>query len=271
MAVKNDKTNEHAGAETTLSARESFMNDWGAANPDLDMNDEEAVYGSFRKSWDENKARKEREDRFNSIMEQNNYAPEVMDAIMDGVGPEAKTANLIKLLAGEHREEFRAAIDGDEEALAWLTETRSKEIVDEATAANEKKAEEGQLAEAIKQQDEMLEKALASAGKNPRDYDEYFNSIYDKDNGLLVRACRFELTEEDFALLIKVADYDKNINAAAEEGYRRGKNEQVDIYANLGSHGEGKPTNLGGGGNSRQRQQPENPTLNRLDKMNRAY
>lgn len=257
--------------QTKLSAREQFMNDWGAEQEDLDMNDEDAVYGRMRQNWEDGKKRKEREDRFNSIMEQNNYAPEVMDAIMSGVGPEAKTANLIKLLAGEHREEFKAAIEGDEEALAFLAETRAKEIADEAAAANEAKAAEGKMAEAIQAQDEMLEKALAAAGKNPRDYEEYFNAIYDKENGLLVRACRFELKEEDFALLIKVADYDKNISAASEEGYRRGKNEKVDIYENLDNHGNGKPTNLGGGGNSQARQQPKNPTLQALDNMGRAY
>lgn len=257
--------------EMKKSPRDQFYADWGAENSDIDMNDEEAVYGRMRQNWEDGKKRKEREDRFNSIMEQNNYAPEVMDAIMDGVGPEAKTKNLIKLLAGDHREEFKAAIDGDEEALAWLTETRAKEIVDEAMAANEQKAEDGKLAEAIQKEDAELEAAIAEAGKNPSDFADYFNAIYDKENGLLTRACRFELTKDDFALLIKVADYDKNISAAEEEGYRRGKNEKVDIYADLDRQGGNKPTNIGSQGGGMAKTKPSNPTLQALDNMNKAY
>lgn len=252
-------------------AREQFMSDWGAANSDIDMNDEEAVYGRMRQNWEDGKARKEREDRFNAIMEQNNYAPEVVDAIMDGVGPEAKVKNLVRLLAGDHREEFKAAIEGDEETLAWLAEARGKEIVDEAAAANEKKAEEGRLSEAIKKEDEELEAAIKEAGKNPQDFAEYFNAIYDKDNGLLTRACRFELTKDDFALLIKVADYDKNISAAEEEGYRRGKNEKVDIYADLERQGGKRPTNIGDQGGSMGKGKQINPTLQALDNMGKAY
>lgn len=269
--AKTDSENGVKDAEQQMTAREQFMKDWGADNSDINMEDEDAVYGRMRENWEAGKKRKEREDRFNSIMEQNNYAPEVMEAIMDGVGPEAKTKNLIKLLAGDHREEFKAALEGDEESLAWLAETRAKEIVDEAAAANEEKAEEGRLAEALQKEDAELEKALAAAGKRPDEMQSYFDAIYNKENGLLVRACRFELTEEDFALLIKVADYDKNISAAQEEGYRRGKNEKVDIYADLDREGGKRPTNLGGGGGGAPKSKQTNPTLAALDNMSRAY
>lgn len=255
----------------TPTAREAFMADWSGDNPDIDTADEEAMYAKMHEDYKSGRERKKREDRFNAIMEQNNYAPEVMDAIMTGIGPDGQALNLIKFLAGDHRKELQAALNGDEEALAWLAEERAKEIADEATAAAEKKAKDDELVAAVAAEDEALAKALKAAGKTEKDFEKMADWLYNKDTGLIVRAMRFELTEEDFGQLIKLADYDKNISAATEEGYRRGKNEKVDIYADLEDPGNGKPTNLGGGAGKPARKAEENPTLSALDRMGSAY
>lgn len=256
--------------EKKPSARESFMSGFGSRYKDIDSADEDAVYGQMGKDYEElDRLRSDRES-FNSLMaDEDGLNAAVMNGILTGRNLDGSEFSLIRFLIGKHPDLAKAALEGDEESLEKLIETRNSEIAEEAAKKNEEAAEADAMKAKIEAEDAALEESIKKAGYKEEQVEELIRWIYDPKDGLCVRAMAHELTGDDFDRIIRIIDYEGDVARAEDKGYKRGRSERIAMNREM-HNGEGRPTNLGGGGGTAKRTEKD-PTLAALDRMSGAY
>lgn len=248
------------------SKKEAYMEAFAGRNPELDMNDEEAVYGQMTTDYENYAKSADREKRFNELMSNNEYAPGLINGLLTGENEDGTKFNLITYLAGNYPDLLQDALNGDEEALAELAKRRQAEM-EESVHEQENVAA---LAKAQEAEDNLLDEVLVEEGMKPEEAASVVDWIWNPDNGIIVKAMRFELDKEDLKKLVRMGGYDAAISKADKEGYARGKNERIDIYKNMDDKKKRNPINLGGGGGAQVKERTQDPTLAALERMKNA-
>ena len=270
MAKEEEKkAQEQAQAEQKPSARDSFMSGFGSRYADIDQSDDEAVYGQLGKDYDELDRLRSDRDSFNALMaDEDGLNAGLMNGMLTGRNIDGSKFSVIRYLIGEHPDLAKAALEGDEESLEELIEKRNEEIAAEAAKKTEEAAEADVMKKKIEAEDEALEASIKKAGYKPEQVEELIKWIYDPKEGLCVRAMAHELNGDDFDRIIRIIDYEGDLAKADDAGYKRGKSERIAMNREM-RRGEGRPTNLGGGGGTAKPQQKD-PTLNALDRMSQV-
>ena len=118
-------------------------------------------------------------------------------------------------------------------------------------------------------EDAELDAAVAEMGYKPEQVADLIDWIYNKENGLIKRALNYQLLKDDFLRLFKIKDYDVRLAEAEDKGYKRGKNEKIDMYRHSQRQRDNMPADLtsGGGEAPKAPETEENSTLKALRKM----
>ena len=95
--------------------------------------------------------------------------------------------------------------------------------------------------------------------------------IYDAKKGIIVRASRFELNKDDFVRLFKLKDYDVKMAEAKDQGYKKGKNEKIDMFSHRQQQRKSMPPDLNSGSSNMGVGKKRDKTLDALDRMGKAF
>ncbi len=238
-------------------------------NPDFNADDDESLWGAAADQLDKDDEAAEQRKRFNDAISKSDIAPEMMTGLLSGKNADGTPFNLEDYLFDKNKDFFLDYLedkDGAMDKLKARKAERKKNAEDEAKYAAE-------FDQKVKKEDAELDAAIKESGYKPAQVKALVDWIYGekgKDDGFVQRASRAELTKDDFLKLFRIKDWDVKMKEAEDNGYRRGKNERIDMFAhNQERRRKLPPDNAGGGG--KPLEGGEDPTLAALNKMKNAY
>lgn len=246
----------------TMTSRQRLNERYKGRNPELNVDDDEALGAAILGDLDAYDESEERRRRFNETVQNSKIAPEMMAGILSGKNPDGTDFDLEDYLIDKHLDLLLDVIENKETAKA-KADARRKERQKEADF--EAKAEE--LAKA---EDDEFAKAVEEGGYKPEQAMELATWIYGekgKNNGLVYRAFHHGLTKDDFLKMFQIKDFDQKLASAEDKGYKRGRNEKIDMFKRGQEKREKMPADIGGGGAMPQGEKPEDPYLAKLNKM----
>lgn len=262
------KENEKQAQPT---ARQRLAERYRSANPELNVDDDEALGGAILGDLDAYDADRGKMERFNKAMMENDLAPEMMAGMMSGKNVDGSDFNLTDYILDNHLDFFLDYIEDSATAKEKLKARQQQRKADkeaaEKTAADEEAARQAARAK-IDAEDAELDAAIAEAGYKAEQVKDLIDWIYDKENGLINRAANFELKKDDFLRLFQIKDYDVRMADAEQKGYKRGRNEKIDMLKRQRKQREDMPSDLSGGGSTPDLSEGKtDPYLSRLDRM----
>lgn len=250
------------------TGRERLAARFGKENPEFNVDDDDAIYGAAADELDQADESAAQRKRFNEAIANSDIAPEMMAGLLSGKNADGSEFNLEDYLFDKHLDFFTDYLEDKEGAKAKLAArkaARKKEADDDA------KFKSGMDAR-IKQEDAELDKALKESGYKENQVKDLIDWIYDEKTGFVARASRFELTKDDFIRLFHIKDWDLKMQESEDKGYKRGRNERIDMFAHNQARRRSLPPDQGGGGGKPQGGGVgKNPTLAALDKMGNAF
>ena len=240
--------------QNVKSKRDSFRERLAQRYPDLNMDDDEAVYNQIATDYDQYDQSKKRMDDFNNMLKENPHAPSLITGLITKKNADGGDFNLIDFLIDDLGQDYIDAINGDEEARKRLKASEKEKL-----AASEKLAKsKDQLAANMEQEDKELDAAIKDAKIKPEAIKDLIEWMYKRsedgedhdDDGFVWRAARYDLKKADFLRLFQIKDFDKAVADAESRGYKRGKNEKIDQQRQLhdGKQGGKKNINIDGAG-----------------------
>ena len=249
--------------QAQMTSRQRLQERYKGRDPELNVEDDEALGGAILGDLEAYDTDREKMDRFNKAVQESDIAPGLMSGILSGKNADGSDFNLAEYLLDEHIDYLLDYIDDHDTAKQKMEERRKAREAEEAADADFKaKADELVAAE-----DAELDAAIAEAGYKPEQVKDLIDWIYDKEKGFLTRAANFELKKDDFLRLFKIKDYDVNMSAAEERGYKKGKNEKIDMFRRQQKKREEMPSDLNGAGGANVPEKKDDPYLSRLEKM----
>lgn len=263
---------EGGSAPKKPTGRERLAARFSKANPEFNADDDEAIYGAAADQLDKDDESAAQRKRFNDIVSKSSIAPEMMAGILSGKNSDGTPFNIEDYLFNKNIDFFIDYLDDSDKAkksLAARREARKKEQEEEAEFAKTRD-------ERIKKEDAEFDKALKESGYKGNQVEDLIKWIYGDektgyDKSFIQRASRFELTKEDFIRLFHIKDWDVKMKESEERGYKRGKNERIDMFAHKQEKRRKLPPDQGGGGGQPADGGKEDPTLAALDRMGSAY
>lgn len=237
------------------SKRDSFRERLASRYPDLDMNDEDAVYDQLSTDYDHYDQNKQKMDGFNQMLQKYPQAPGLITGMMTQKNEDGSDFSFIGYLIDVMGQDFVDACNGDAEARKRLEKSEKDKL-----EASKKLAEgEEKLSKAMEEEDAELDAALKEAKMKPEAIKDLIEWLYKRnedgedrdDDGFVWRAARYGLKKADFLRLFQIKDFDKAVADAEDRGYKRGKNEKIDQQKQLHDSKRGggkKDININGGG-----------------------
>ena len=259
--------------QNVKSKRDSFRERLAQRYPDLDMDDDEAVYNQISTDYDQYDQSKKRMDDFNNMLQENPHAPGLVAGLVTKKNAEGGDFNLIDYLIDELGQDYIDAINGDEEARKRLKANEKEKL-----AASEKLAKGKETLSAnMEQEDKELDAAMKEAKIKPEAINDLIEWLYKRsddgedhdDDGLVWRAIRYDLKKADFLRLFQIKDFDKAVADAEERGYKRGKNEKIDQQRQLhdGKQGGKRNINIDGAGGTPSIPREKDSTIEAYQRM----
>ena len=261
------KDNEN---QTPLTSRQRLAERYRGANPELNVDDDEALGGAILDDLEAYDADKKKMELFNRQMQENDLVPEMMAGMMSGKNADGSDFNLTEYLFDNHLDFFLDWIEDHESAKQKLKDRqaqRKQAKQDAEEAAKKEEALKAEMQAKIDAEEAELDAAIAEAGYKEEQVKDLIDWIYDKESGLINRAANFELKKDDFLRLFQIKDYDVRMADAEQKGYKRGKNEKIDAMKRQQKKRDSMPSDLGGGGVTPAAGEAKDPYLSQLDRM----
>jgi phage regulator Rha-like protein len=260
------KENEN---QTQPTSRQRLAERYKGANPELNVDDDETLGGAILGDLEAYDADKAKMERFNNSMQSYDFAPEMLAGMMSGKNSDGSDFDLAEYLIDNHMDFFLDYIedhDTAKEKLKARQQKRKDEKQNAEAAAKEEEKLKAEIQAKVEAEDAELDAAIAEAGYKPEQVQDLIDWIYDKENGLINRAANFGLKKDDFLRLFQIKDYDVRMADAENKGYKRGKNEKIDMLKRQQKKRDEMPADLGGGGTTPEVEKKD-PYLSRLDRM----
>ena len=245
---------ENSNNQQVKSKRDSFRERLAQRYPDLNMDDDEAVYNQISTDYDQYDQSKRKMDDFNNMLKENPHAPGLVAGLVTKKNADGGEFNLVDFLIDELGPDYIEAINGDEKARERLKQSEKDKV--EASEKLAKSNEE--LAANMETEDAELDAAIKEAKMKPEAVKDLIEWMYKRsddgedhdDDGFVWRAARYGLKKDDFLRLFQIKNYDKAMADAEKKGYKRGRNEKIDQQKVLheGRRGGKKDININGGG-----------------------
>ena len=256
--------------QTQLTSRQRLAERFKGANPELNVDDDEALGGAILADLEAYDADKAKMERFNNSMQNYDFAPEMLAGMMSGKNSDGSDFDLAEYLIDKHLDFFLDYIEDHETAKEKLKvgQKKRKEAAQNAEKAAKEEEERKAAAKAkVEAEDAELDAAIAEAGYKQEQVKDLIDWIYDKENGLINRAANFDLKKDDFLRLFRIKDYDVRMADAENRGYKKGKNEKIDMLKRQQKERDNMPSDLGGGAPTPAGGEDEDPYLSQLNKM----
>lgn len=234
-------------------------------NPELNIDDEELLFGQISTDYDTYDQRDQERERFNEVMSQNPESAGILTGLYTGKNEDGSDFDLGMYLIEEYPEMVIDIIEGNPQTKERYVAMRDGR---KAAAAQEEEFA-AQVADKTAAEDAELDAAIKEAGLRPEEVKDLIDWIYNPETGIIARAERFELTKDDFKQLLRIKDYDNAMAKADEKGYVRGKNEKIDLTARQQADRRRLPVISGGG--SKPKEKNEDSRVSRLKAMGSAY
>lgn len=229
--------------QSTKSHRDKVRERVGANRPDLNMDDEEAVYGAISEDYDnydniqkENEGYRKREQDFADFITSGEHNGEYWEGLANGkdlfeiaVGIHGRESLLEYLQSDEAIKKYEAADNAYKEKIA-----KNKEL-EEAASKN--------LAET----DEKINKAIADGLFTEDEATKAIEGLLDIADAVKLNICE----PEWIAMWLKAQAYDNDVESARKEGREEGVNEGIDKQMRSrrekrGGNGPSMPVGAGG-------------------------
>lgn len=251
-------------AETKKTNRELMGERYKARNPEFNVDDDEAMYGEALAELGKSDEAEASRKRLNETIANNKIAPDLLNGIISGKNADGSDFDLADYLLGEHIDYLIDYLEDSESAKEKFN-ARKKERADQKKADEEFAA---QVEAKTAAEDAELDAAIKEAGYKPDQVKDLIDWIYDLENGFITRAKNFDLKKEDFIRLFHIKDWDLKMKEADDAGYKRGKNEKIDMFKRKQKERQEMPADVGGGGGApAAAEEQEDPYLKQLDKM----
>lgn len=242
---------EQAENQNVKSKRDSFRDGFAKRYPEMNLDDEDAVYGQISADYDQFDQNRKKMADFNQMLSDFPQAPGLITGMATRKNPDGSEFSFTDYLIDELGQDFIDAINGDAEARARLKKREKDEL-----AASEKLAKsKAELAENMKREDDALDAFIKEQKLRPEEIQPMIEWIYAHGNdkgdgdGFVWRAARYQLTKDDFKRLWQIKDFDKAVTDAEERGYKRGRNDRIDQSKKLHEQRkDGKNISVSGGG-----------------------
>lgn len=257
------KDNETNAQQPT--SRERLNERYRSRNPELNVDDDEALGAAILGDLDAYDQDSERLRRFNETVNGSDIAPEMMAGILSGKNADGTPFSLEEYLIDNNIDFLLDYIEDKDTAKEKLARRR-QERQDAAAAEREFSEREQAMIDA---EDAELDAAVAEMGYKPEQVADLIDWIYNKENGLLKRALNYELTKDDFLRLFRIKDYDVRMADAEDRGYKRGRNEKIDMFRHDQKKRDDMPADIDGGGGPTAQPPKKDSYLDRLDRMKR--
>ncbi len=248
-----------------LTNRQRLVERFAKGNPEFNGEDDEILYGAVNDALAQSDESAAQRERFNAAMSENAIAPEMLSGIISGKNADGSDFDLEEYLFDKHIDFFIDYLDNSETAKEKMSARRAAR----ETAEAEETAFKADMDAKIQAEDAELDAAIAEMGYRPEQVKSLIDWIYDAETGLVKRASQFELTKDDFLRLFKLKDYDMKMSEAEDRGYKRGRNEKIDMFKREASNRKKLPADIGSGGGGVPSAEKKDKTLDVLDRMKR--
>ena len=250
-------------ADEKKTNRQLLGERYKSRNPDFNADDDEAVYGEALGELSRSDEAEEGRRRLNETIANNKIAPEMLNGIISGKNADGSDFNLDEYLLDQHIDYLLDYMEDNATAKEKANARRK-----ERDAAAKADADfEAKVAEKTAAEDAELDAAIKEAGYKPEQVKDLIDWIYDKENGFITRAVNFDLKKDDFLRLFHIKDYDLKLKEAADAGYKRGKNEKIDMFARKQQQRRDMPADVGSGGGGTTAGGETDSYLARLERM----
>lgn len=258
MAKKNEEK------APQMTNRQRLAERYKGRNPELNTEDDEALGAAILGDLDAYDQDAERMRRFNETVNSSDIAPEMMTGILSGKNPDGTDFNLEEYILDNNIDYFLDYIDNKDTAKEKLAARRKER----KAAAEKEVADREEVKALIDAEDAELDAAVAEMGYKADQVKDLIDWIYNKESGLIKRAANYELKKDDFLRLFRIKDYDVRMADAEDKGYKRGRNEKIDMFRAAQKKRDGMPADIDGGGSTpKTTEAPGDSYLRRLDKM----
>lgn len=254
--------------QAAITNRQRLAERFKGANPDFNVDDDEAMYGEALAGLERGDEAEAQRKRLNETIAGNEIAPEMLNGIISGKNPDGSDFNLEDYLLDQHLDFLLDYLEDSSTAR----EKRTKREAERAQQKADDEAFQQQMAGLIEAEDAELDAAIAEAGYKPEQVKDLIDWIYDKDNGFIKRARNFELKKDDFLRLFKIKDWDLKMSEAEDKGYKRGRNEKIDMFRRDEGRRGKMPADVGSAGGAPKVEGPKkDPQIAALERMKNAY
>lgn len=253
MAKNEKKTNRQLMGERYLQR-----------NPDFNVEDDEAMYGEALSELGKADEAEASRKKFNEMISSSDIAPELLNGLLSGKNADGSDFNLEDYIVDNHLDYILDYIENSDTAKQ-KRDARKK--LRDAEASFRSKIDELAAAE-----DAELEAAIAESGYKQDQVADLVKWIYGEkgkeDESFINRAANFQLKKDDFLRLFKMKDYDLKMSEAEDRGYKKGKNEKIDMFRRDQKRRSSLPEDAGsGGGTPQSGGEQKDPYLARLEHM----
>jgi len=250
-------------AEEKKTNRQLLGERYKSRNPDFNVDDDEALYGEALGELAKSDEAEAGRRRLNETIANNQIAPEMLNGIISGKNADGSDFSLDEYLLDQHLDYLLDYLE-DNATAKEKAAARKKEREAAAKADSDFQAK---VSEKTAAEDAELDAAIQEAGYKPEQVKDLIDWIYDKKNGFVTRALNFDLKKDDFLRLFRIKDYDLKLKEADEAGYKRGKNEKIDMFKRKQQQRRSMPADVGSGGGAVTAGGETDPYLARLERM----
>lgn len=271
---EEEKKNKEAAVESATQVTKSSPQDgdnedrsvtgfFRARYPDVSEDDEAALYDRISEDYRNADLDRENMKKFNELLTQDERIAGLITGMASGKKGDGSPFSIAEYLLENYGDDIYSSTDPKEAAkkaaereAAMQAESRAKAEMDEARKKN------------FEACDKAFEEAVKSLNINDTEAEKFLDWIYNPDNGFIHRVWTYDVGKEDWVKLLQAYNYDNAVTKAEENGYKRGRNEKIDMARHRESSRRNMPSDLSNSGASLDEGEKD-PTLNAYSKMKR--
>lgn len=271
---EEEKKNKEAAVESATQVTKSSPQDgdnedrsvtgfFRARYPDVPEDDEAALYDRISEDYRNADLDRENMKKFNELLTQDERIAGLITGMASGTKDDGSPFSIAEYLLENYGDDIYSSTDPKEAAkkaaereAAMQAESRAKAEMDEARKKN------------FEACDKAFEEAVKSLNINDTEAEKFLDWIYNPDNGFIHRVWTYDVGKEDWVKLLQAYNYDNAVTKAEENGYKRGRNEKIDMARHRESSRRNMPSDLSNSGASLDEGEKD-PTLTAYSKMKR--
>lgn len=271
---EEEKKNKEAAVESATQVTKSSPQDgdnedrsvtgfFRARYPDVPEDDEAALYDRISEDYRSADLDRENMKKFNELLTQDERIAGLITGMASGKKGDGSPFSIAEYLLENYGDDIYSSTDPKEAAkkaaereAAMQAESRAKAEMDEARKKN------------FEACDKAFEEAVKSLNINDTEAEKFLDWIYNPDNGFIHRVWTYDVGKEDWVKLLQAYNYDNAVTKAEENGYKRGRNEKIDMARHRESSRRNMPSDLSNSGASLDEGEKD-PTLTAYSKMKR--